>query len=161
MKNLINFAPKTPREESGFTLIEILVVILIIGILAAIAIPVFLNQRQVAIDAGVKSDVKNTAMAIQTYLSSHPNESFAPVTEVRKLVTKSSPDTIIRIMGDTQEFCVNGFNPNGKKYTSESWNYAGGDPMPYAVFSSSAGGVDSFATPISGRYCYPLNRGNL
>ena len=161
MENLLNLSPKEERTESGFTLIEILVVILIIGILAAIAIPVFMNQRKVAIDAGVTSDVKNTAMAIQTYLTEHPNETFAPVTEVRKLVKKSNSDTTIRIMGDTQEFCVNGFNPNGKKYVSEAWNYVAGDAMPYAVYSSTAGGIDSFKEPISGRYCYPLNRGNL
>lgn len=161
MKFKSYFTNIKPNDESGFTLIEILVVILIIGILAAIAIPVFLNQRQVAIDTAVKSDVKNTAMAIQTYLTGHPNETFAPITEVRKMVKKSNPDTTIRIMGDTTEYCVNGFNPNGKKYVSESWNYNNGDTMPYAVYSSAEGGIDSFTAPISGRYCYPLNRGNL
>lgn len=58
------------EKEEGFTLIEILVVILIIGILAAIAIPVFLNQRQKSTEATLISDTKNAAIAIQNYYSS-------------------------------------------------------------------------------------------
>jgi type IV pilus assembly protein PilA len=55
--------------DEGFTLIELLVVIIIIGILAAIAIPVFLNQRQKAYDSAVKSDLRNAATAEETYLT--------------------------------------------------------------------------------------------
>ena len=57
------------EREEGFTLIELLVVIIIIGILAAIAIPVFLNQRKKGWDAGVKSDLRNAATAEETYLT--------------------------------------------------------------------------------------------
>src|SRR4051794_41906186 len=57
------------EKDQGFTLIELLVVIIIIGILAAIAIPVFLNQRKKGWDAQAKADLKNMATAEETYLT--------------------------------------------------------------------------------------------
>ncbi len=57
------------EKDQGFTLIELLVVIIIIGILAAIAIPVFLNQRKKGWDAQAKGDLKNMATAEETYLT--------------------------------------------------------------------------------------------
>lgn len=54
------------NKESGFTLIEILVVVLIIGILTAIAVPVFLNQRKQALDTQLRSDMKTVATWLET-----------------------------------------------------------------------------------------------
>jgi type IV pilus assembly protein PilA len=54
------------ETDEGFTLIELLVVIIIIGILAAIAIPIFLNQRKKAVDASIKSDLRTTANELES-----------------------------------------------------------------------------------------------
>lgn len=74
-KGIMRFSNESSPEE-GFTLIEILVVILIIGILAAIAVPVFLNQRKTALDSSTISDVRSIAQVIETLAVSQPDSVF-------------------------------------------------------------------------------------
>ena len=59
------------EREGGFTLIELLVVILIIAILAAIAIPVFLNQRKKGWTSQTESALKNMATAQESWLTAN------------------------------------------------------------------------------------------
>jgi type IV pilus assembly protein PilA len=60
------------RQDEGFTLIELLVVMIIIGILAAIAIPVFLNQRAKATDTATKSDIETVGKELATFYLDAP-----------------------------------------------------------------------------------------
>jgi type IV pilus assembly protein PilA len=67
MIRLLNRAKAADADDNGFTLIEILVVIIIIGILAAIAIPALLGQRKRGYDASLKSDLRTVATEFETY----------------------------------------------------------------------------------------------
>ena len=59
------------RNNKGFTLIELFVVVAIIGILAAIAIPQFAVYRQKGFDSRAESDLRNAASAEEAYFASY------------------------------------------------------------------------------------------
>jgi prepilin-type N-terminal cleavage/methylation domain-containing protein len=54
-----------PSGERGFTLIEVMIVVVVVAALAAIAIPSFLGQSLKAKDAGAKSDAKNISQMVE------------------------------------------------------------------------------------------------
>ncbi|MDR2454566.1 MAG: type II secretion system GspH family protein, partial [Bifidobacteriaceae bacterium] len=58
---------KKEEKEAGFSLVELLIVVIIMGILAAIAIPLFMSQRAKAEDKHAQADVRTLATEISTF----------------------------------------------------------------------------------------------
>jgi len=68
------------RADDGFTLVELLVAILIIGILVAISLATFLNQRGKAQDAEAKTAAVTAAKAIEAYAANESGNGYAGAT---------------------------------------------------------------------------------
>lgn len=93
-------------EESGFTLVELLVVMLILGLLAAIAIPAFFNQRDKARDADAKSAARTAQTAIETYATDNGGSYAGADSAALQLIEPTLNDATLAVESDEDTYTV-------------------------------------------------------
>jgi type IV pilus assembly protein PilA len=138
------------EKDEGFTLIELLVVIIIIGILAAIAIPVYLNQRNKGYDAAAKADAKALANLEEGYLT----DSSAYAAYPAGGITDFKPTTGVTTKAEaasSKGFCIVSKSQSGKYFVYDSgagglWGTAS-DAFPTVWPSGGICAGDPTATP--------------
>ena len=120
-------------REGGFTLIELLVVIIIIAILAAIAIPVFLRQREKGWRAQMQSALKNAATAEESYATQNNGGYTQVLVNLDGEGYKANADVTLDLSNtveDATSFCIEATHARLVGPPVEVWSYDSDDGEP-------------------------------
>ena len=101
-------------DHKGFTLIELMIVIAIIGILAAIAVPQFNAYRLRGYNRGGISDAKNASIAQQAYYVD--NRTYTnDLTNLNSYGFRQTQEVTVSVSGDDNAYTITGSHNNGDK----------------------------------------------
>lgn len=135
---------RTPNREAGFTMVELLVVIMIIGILAAIAIPVYLGQRQKGHDASAQSDLKNAGTAEEEYLADYGDYADIDKVVAAEGVNVLPGTTLVSVFIDgAKGFCLGAMQTGGSNLPSTESSLRAFSSSIVWWYDSTAGGLQS------------------
>ena len=146
---MLDMLRKRQENEEGFTLIELMVVVLIIAILLAIAIPTFLGARNRANERAAQSSIRNGLTAAKVLFTDQQDYRSATTTALsgeepslsfQPAGTDSTNAKMVSILGDTASvFYAAAYSKSGTCFFIKDNSATGGAGTTYAKATTPAG----------------------